>query len=155
MLVIEPVGSIGARQVVQRTKGDAVRIQWCSQGKLRDTIVHYGTAGDEEEEVARILSNADRMTVDMVQRGLKTIIWRSMAIEIDTMFNRWSLITVGSVPFHTGLIEAEETELLRHNPKLEAWFFVPPIQADSLAVTDALIKLLRNEGVDVTREILR
>ena len=112
-------------------------------------------AGDEEEEMARILSNADRMNAELVQRGLKTIIRRSTAIEIDTMVGNWSFIAVGALPFYQGLVKAGETDMLRRNPKLSAWFFVPPLHDDSLAVTDALIELLRNEGVVVKREILQ
>ena len=112
-------------------------------------------AGDEEEEMVRILSNADRMNAELVQRGLKTIIRRSTAIEIDTMVGNWSFIAVGALPFYQGLVKAGETDMLRRNPKLSAWFFVPPLHDDSLAVTDALIELLRNEGVAVKREILQ
>ena len=155
VLVIEPVGFTGAKQILQRTKGDIVRIQWSNGDRLRDTVLHYGAAGDEEEEMARILSNADRMNAELVQRGLKTIIRRSTAIEIDTMVGNWSFIAVGALPFYQGLVKAGETDMLRRNPKLSAWFFVPPLHDDSLAVTDALIELLRNEGVAVKREILQ
>lgn len=155
ILIIEPVGSVGAKQIVQRISCDIARIQWSKEGKLRDTILHYSRQENEQQEVIRILSNADRMPADLVQRGLKTIVWRSAVIEIDTVYKSWSLITVGALPFHEGLIEADETNMLRRNPKLNAWFFLPPLQQDSLAVTDILIKLLRDEGVHVKREILR
>lgn len=151
MLVIEPASTLIASRLAQPVGHGPVRIQWSRRGVLCDTILPKC----DEESVAHILVDADTMNHSYVQEGLRTIIRRGDGIAADTTLQRWSLIIIGRLPEEKKpLIGPEETNALRRNSKLKALFFLPPVPDNSMRVTGVFIQLLRNEGVEVRKEVL-
>ncbi len=160
VLVLKPVLQSEAEQIVkalkEEIKNDLIKIQWSNQGQWKDRKLLSSETG-VEDTLLYILTTASGMDSSQIQKALKKAVWRSSAIEVSEVFSHWSLVMVGPLKYQENLMEADETEALRNNPKLSAWFFLPPpISSDdtTLEVSDALIHLLRNTGTQVERRLM-
>lgn len=153
VIVTEPVREHVAAHIAQKVQNSEVRVHWSEEAIQRDTLLYLGEEEEALQELLRIFARADTMHPEITQRSLKKIVLRGHEIASDTTKTQWHFVVIGCLPRRAHLLEPEETNALRSNPKIRAHFFLPRVPDSSQAVTEELAQLLRNQGVEVQKEI--
>lgn len=169
MIVLQPVTQSEAdkvaREILQMREPDVLNVRWREaqdgrDGSRRaDTVLRVGDKKAVADALRTILSSKSiAMDSSEIQIELKKIVRKSLAVEMNEFFKKWSLVMVGPLKYQeSNLLKTEETESLRNNPKLDVLFFrLQPVNStDSLneQVTDIFLGLFRDTDV-TTKKIL-